>query len=159
MPVNVDLASAYLDELTNWLKKDIDNHDFDNKEVMRLVKGWTKIAIVTNGPGKHKRMAAYFLMNRTPSELGANSKRSSVLMMNLSAYESIIEKNGTTSGDFFNRADKAMLDFVWDYRQHTIGQKTTGYTEADFVGQLQNWANLTEDAVMKTEVFQMDRSA
>ena len=161
MGQNVDIATTYLDELTTALKSDIDSGEgFDNKSVMWLIKAWTKIAILTNGPGVHKKASAYYIMKREPTQLGANSKRSKELLMYLNAYLSLLEHNGTTGGDYYTRADRAMLDFVWEYRKAITGQKEdSGKGEADFVRQIQQWMALSEDQVMKQVVFNMDRSA
>jgi hypothetical protein len=153
-----DIAIADLDELTSQLKRNIDNGGFDNTSVMWLIKAWTKIAILTNGPGIHKRMAGYLVMKRDPTKTSGKSKRSMDLLRSLEDYESMVEKNGTTGGDFFNRADKAMLDFVWEYRKAITGLKEDAKTgEKDFVSRIQQWMNLTEDQVMKQVVFNMDR--
>ena len=154
-----DIAIADLDELTTQLKRTIDNGGFDNTSVMWLIKAWTKIAILTNGPGIHKRMAGYFVMKRDPTKTSGKSKRSMELLRSLEDYESMVEKNGTTGGDFFTRADKAMLDFVWEYRKAITGLKEDTKTgEKNFVSRIQQWMNLTEDQVMKEVVFNMDRS-
>src|SRR5580658_2213878 len=108
-----EIALADLDELTSQLKRNIDNGGFDNTSVMWLIKAWTKIAILTNGPGIHKKMAGYFVMKRDPTKTSGKSKRSKDLLNSLEDYETMVQKNGITGGDFFNRADKAMLDFVW----------------------------------------------
>jgi hypothetical protein len=151
--MGLEIAIEDMDELTSALSKDIENGGFDNKSVMWLVKGWTKIAILTNGPGYHKRASAYFLMKGDPPKLDAKSKRSKLLLRALEGYQQIMENNGTTGGDFFQRADRGMLDFVWDYR------KNAGKGENDFVHQLQQWQGLSEDKVMQEVVFNMDRSA
>jgi len=154
-----EIALADLDELTSQLKRSIDNGGFDNTSVMWLIKAWTKIAILTNGPGIHKKMVAYFVMKREPTKTSGKSKRSKDLLRSLEDYETMVEKNGITGGDFFTRADKAMLDFVWEYRKAITGLKEDTKTgEKDFVGRIQQWMNLSEEQVMKQVVFNMDRS-
>ncbi len=151
--MGLEIVIQDMDELTAALSKDIEKGGFDNAAVMWLIKGWTKIAIMTNGAGYHKRASAYFMMKGDPPKLDPKSKRSKILLRALEGYQQIMENNGTTGGDFFQRADRGMLDFVWDYR------KSAGKNEPDFVHQLQQWQGLSEDKVMQTEVFAMDRSA
>ncbi|HEX3878163.1 MAG TPA: hypothetical protein VHW24_14325 [Bryobacteraceae bacterium] len=151
---DIDLAIADMDELTTVLDNDIKNGGFDVDGVMWLIKAWTKVAVITNGPGIHKRMAGYYIMKRDPSKLGPQQKRSRVLKNAMDAYQQMMENNKTTKGDFFQRADTAMLDFVWEFRKSLKGNM-----EADFVRQLQLWLQLTEDQVMHTPIFKMDQAA
>ena len=95
-------------------------------------------------------------MKRDPTP--TNEKRSKKLLSAMEAYQNVLEKNGTTNGDFFNRADKAMLDFVWEYRKQISGLSDRGKTEHAFVLLLERWKSLSADQVNKEVVTNMDRS-
>jgi hypothetical protein len=95
-------------------------------------------------------------MKRDPTP--SPGKRSRTLLAALEAFESVMDRNGTTDGDFFQRADRAMLDFVWEYRKSVTGRTDRGKSEADFVAQLMKWMALSDDQAMQEEVTNMDRS-
>ena len=155
---SVQLASAILDELTERLNAEIKlGKGFDNNSVMWLIKAWTKVGILTHGPGFHRKASGYYVMNRAPDP--SPGKRSRVLLSALEAFETVLDRDGTTEGDFFQRADVAMRDFVWEYRQAVTGRTDRGRSEADFVAQLMKWMSLSADEVMKAVVTNMDRSA
>jgi hypothetical protein len=145
------IAIADLDELIDALQADIKSGGFDNDSVMWLIKAWTKVVVLARGGGYHKKASAYFIMKREPPKIPG--KRSAELLRALEAFSNLLEK-GVTEGDFFNRADQAMLNFVWDYRQHLTGKQ-----ETDFVHKLTKWMSLTEEKAMQEVVTNMDRSA
>ena len=154
---NVELASAILDELTTVLNADIRRgQGFDNDSVMWLIKAWTKVGMLTHGKSFHRQSAAYYVMKREPTP--SPGKRSRTLLVALEAFEAVLDRDGTTEGDFFQRADRAMLDFVWEYRKAVTGRTDRGKSEADFVAQLMKWMALSDDQAMKEEVTAMDRS-
>jgi hypothetical protein len=154
---NVELASAVLDELTTVLNGDIRRgQGFDNDSVMWLIKAWTKVGMLIHGKSFHRQSAAYYVMKRDPTP--SPGKRSRTLLAALEAFESVMDRNGTTDGDFFQRADRAMLDFVWEYRKSVTGRTDRGKSEADFVAQLMKWMALSDDQAMQEEVTNMDRS-
>src|ERR1700742_1669900 len=97
---DVDLAIADMDELTAALDNDIKNGEFDADSVMWLIKAWTKVAVITNGPGIHNRMAGYYIMKREPSKIDPKQKRSRVLKSAMDGYEQMMVNNKTTKGDF-----------------------------------------------------------
>ena len=154
---NVELASAILDELTTVLNADIRRgQGFDNDSVMWLIKAWTKIGMLTHGKAFHRQSAAYYVMKRDPTP--SPGKRSRTLLVALEAFETVLDRDGTTEGDFFQHADRAMLDFVWEYRKAVTGRTDRGKSEADFVAQLMKWMSLSDDQAMQEEVTNMDRS-
>ncbi len=154
---NVELASAILDELTTELSADIKRgQGFDNDSVMWLIKAWTKVGMLTHGKAFHRQSAAYYVMKRDPTP--SPGKRSHTLLAALEAFEAVLDRDGTTEGDFFQRADRAMLDFVWEYRKAVTGRTDRGKSEADFVAQLMKWMALSDDQAMQEEVTNMDRS-
>jgi hypothetical protein len=154
---NVELASAILDELTTVLNEDIKlGKGFDNDSVMWLIKAWTKVGMLTHGKAFHRQSAAYYVMKREPTP--STGKRSRTLLVALEAFETVLDRDGTTEGDFFQRADRAMLDFVWEYRKAVTGRTDRGKSEADFVAQLMKWMALSDDQAMQEEVTNMDRS-
>jgi hypothetical protein len=62
-------------------------------------------------------------------------------------------------GDFFQRADKAMMDFFCDYRQHTVGMdEDSSNGEKDFILKVKQFTVLSPDEVRKKVIFNMDRS-
>ena len=154
---SVEVASAILDELTTELSADIGRgQGFDNDSVMWLIKAWTKIGMLTHGKAFHRQSAAYYVMKRDPTP--SPGKRSRTLLLALEAFESVLDRDGTTEGDFFQRADRSMLDFVWEYRKSVTGRTDRGKSEADFVAQLMKWMALSDDQAMQEEVTNMDRS-
>ena len=155
---SVQLASAILDELTTRLNSVIrSSQGFDNNSVMWLVKAWTKVGVLTHGADFHKKASAYYVMKRDPTP--STGKRSRTLLAAMEAFETILERDKTTEGDFFQRADKAMLDFVWEYRKAVTGRTDKGKSEKDFVAQLMTWMSKTGNQVMAEVVTNMDRSA
>jgi hypothetical protein len=154
---SVQLASAILDELTTVLNAEIRRgQGFDNDSIMGLIKAWTRVGMLTHGKAFHRQSAAYYVMKGEPAPIPG--KRSRTLLSALEAFESALDRNGTTEGDFFQRADRAMLDFVWEYRKSVTGRTDRGRSEADFVAQLMRWMALTDDQAMQEEVTNMDRS-
>lgn len=146
----VDIAVENLDELTTLLAADIKNGGFDNDSVMKVIKIWDKIATGLKG-SYHKQAVAYWLMKRQPSK--TDGKTSKALLRALDTYQQVLENNGTIDGDFFNRVDDAMRNFVWDYRQHL-----QGHSEIDFVHDLQKWQSLSDNKVMQSELTKIDQS-
>ncbi len=116
---------------------------------MWLIKGCTKIAIMTNGAGYHKRLPP------TGDEGRPAQARSEIEAIQdpaarprrLSANHG--EHRNAPAAISSSARDRGMLDFV-DYR------KSANKNEPDFVHQLQQWQGLSEDKVMQTEVFAMD---
>ena len=154
---NVELASAILDELTTVLNGDITRgQGFDNDSVMWLIKAWTKVGMLTHGKSFHRQSAAYYVMKRDPTP--SPGKRSRTLLAALEAFETVLDRDGTTEGDFFQHADRAMRDFVWEYRKAVTGRTDRGKSETDFVAQLMKWMALSDDQAMQEEVTNMDRS-
>ena len=154
---SVQMASAILDELTTLLNAEIRaGQGFDNNSVMALIKAWTKVGMYTHGIGYHRKSAGLYVMKR--DQAPDPGKRSRTLLAALEAYESVLDKNGATDGDFFNRADQAMLNFVWEYRKQVAGRTDKGKSEADFVSQLMKWLSLSDDKAMQEVVSNMERS-
>ena len=154
---SIELASAIMDELTTVLNADIKRGEgFDNDSVLWLLKAWTKVGMLTHGKAFHKQSSAYYVMKRDPTP--SPGKRSRTLLAALEAFESVLDRNGTTDGDFFQRADRAMRDFVWEYRKAVTGRTDRGKSEADFVAQLMKWMALSDEQAMQEEVSNMDRS-
>ena len=150
--VHLEIAS-----LRNVLNGDIRRgQGFDNDSVMELIKAWTKVGMLTHGKAFHRQSAAYYVMKREPTP--SPGKRSHTLLAALEAFETVLDRDGTTEGDFFQRADRAMLDFVWEYRKSVTGRTDKGKSEADFVAQLMKWMALSDDQAMQEEVGNMDRS-
>lgn len=154
---DIEVALATLDLLTARLKGNITKGGFDNNSVMWLIKAWTKVGIRLRGSNYHREASTYYIMKRDPSP--STNKRSRTLLSALESLESIISRNGTTSGDFFTRADKAMLDFVWEYRKSVGGLGTQSKTEQDFVSQLTMWKSTSSDQAEKAITTGVERHA
>lgn len=153
----IERASVYMDELTTRLNTIIKaGKGFGNADVIWLIKMWTKVGILTQDSAYHRRASAYFQMNREPTP--STGKRSLTLYNALGAFESIMNNNGTVTGDYFNRADKAMLDFVWEYRRRLPGTTDPRTSESEFTTFLAKWAAMKASEVMKQEVANFDRS-
>ncbi len=151
-----DVAASILDELTTQLNNNIRSGGFNHDSVMWLIKAWTKVGMRLRGPGFHRQSAAYYIMKRDPTP--SVGKRSKTLLAAMEAFETVLEKNGTTDGDFFNRSDRAMLDFVWEYRKQLGLAGDRGKSEQAFTSLLMRWNSLTADQVQKEVVTNMDRS-
>ena len=149
---DVEVALATLDQLTTRLRGNISNGGFDNNSVMWFIKAWTKVGIRLRGSNFHREASAYYIMKRDPSP--STGKRSATLLTALNSFETIISNNGTTSGDYFKRADKAMLDFVWEYRKQLGNQSKL---EQDFVSQLTLWKSKSAEQAEKAIVTNVER--
>lgn len=146
---NIDVAVAELDEMTSFLiNNSKGKHGFENDDVIWLIKAWTKVVI---NLGLLNELRPYWVMKRVPPKIGG--RRSEVLMRALDDYGSILEKTKSPTGDFYVRAREAMVNFVWEYRLRISGE-----TEQDFVHQIQKIVAMSNDALMKEEVMNMDRS-
>jgi hypothetical protein len=161
-----DVVVAYIDELDTRLSADIAMHargdknhkGFDNDSMIWYIMAWTKIAIVTNG-NAYRRDSKYFLDKRDLPKLSAKWTRSKEAERQLGIYGDYVGNGNSVNGDFFGRADKAMLDFFFDYRQHTVGMDEDGANgEKDFVQKVKQFTILSPDDVKKKVIFNMDRS-
>jgi len=162
-----DIVIAYLDELDTMLSADIamhargdkNNKGFDNDSMIRYIMAWTKIAIVTNG-NIYRRSSSAFLDKRDLPALSAKWTRSKEAERAVGTYAQYVENGNSVSGDFFQRADKGMMDFFFDYRQHTVGMDESGKNgEKDFIQKVKQFTVLSPDDVRKKVIFNMDRSA
>jgi hypothetical protein len=145
---NIAGATEDLDELIDVLEADIKKGGFENDDVIWMIKVWTKVTILA---GLTNTLKAYWAMKRAPSKIAG--KRSQALLRALEDYSKALENSNTKSGDFFHRANDAMLNFVWDYRQHISGKQ-----EADFVHQIQVFMTLSTDKFMQETLTKMDQS-
>jgi len=148
---NLALALTDLDELIDTLDGYIKRSGFDNDGVMYLIKGWAKVNILS---GLNLDSLPYWRMKRTPPALVGKLKRSQVLSRSLDDYRNTLGP-GTESGDYFRRADEAMLNFVWDYRLHIADDVNQ---ETDFAHKINALIAEGRDGLMKDEVFKMDQS-
>ena len=144
---NIDVAIEDLDELIEVLKAEIKQGGFENDDVIWLIKVWTKVTILA---GLNNNLKNYWIMKRAPSKI--TGKRSQVLLRALEDYSNFLEKPGTRSGDFFNRANDAMLNFVYDYRQHLSNKE-----EIDFINQLHRFMGLNTEQLMQEALTKMDQ--
>jgi len=145
---NLTGAAEDLDELIDVLEADMKKGGFENDDVIWLIEVWTKVTILA---GLTDTLKAYWAMKRTPSRIVG--KRSLVLLHALEDYSKALEHSSTKSGDFFHRANDAMLNFVWDYRQHISGK-----VETEFVHRIQVFMALSTDKLMQQELTKMEQS-
>lgn len=155
--IQADLAAAMLEELTAFLERRISRGGFDNESVIWMIKVWTKIGTRLRGAGFHRQATVYYVMKREPA--AASGKRSQILLRALENFERMLTGHGITDGDAFRNADRAMLDFVWEYRKHLPAQGGKGDSEPEFVKMLLNWQSLSVEQVMKSVLTNMDRHA
>ncbi len=153
--IQKDLAVASLDELTERLAKAIKNGGFDNASVIWLVKAWTKVGVRLRGGGYHRQAMAYYVMKRDPPM--SRDKRSRALLTAMEAFTNMLSRHGTTEGDYFNRVDQLMREFVWEYRKHLAQRPDNGKSEKDFTAQLSFWQSKTAEQVLKEPVMYMER--
>jgi hypothetical protein len=147
---NVDVALADLDYLIDQqLAGFIKQGGFDNKAIVWLIMAWTKIVILL---GNTTGLGAYWIMKREPDK--TNIKRSLELDHALDAYRQAVKDPNTRFGDAFRRVNNALLNLVWDYRQHISGQ-----TEAEFVHMIHDFMGLSVDQLMQKVIFPMDQHA
>jgi|ERR1700722_10106529 hypothetical protein len=161
-----EIVIAYLGELDTALSGDIAMHargdknhkGFDNDAMIWYIMAWTKIAIITNG-GSYRRSSSAFLDKRDLPKLSAKWTRSKEAERQMSIYADYVGNGNSITGDFFQRADKAMMDFFCDYRQHTVGMDEDGSNgEKDFILKVKQFTVLSPDEVRKKVIFNMDRS-
>jgi len=149
---NMDIAVADLDELTDVLGKQVQRGGpSDNKSVLWVLKGWDKVATMVLGGNYHRRSVGTWIMDRDPSNGVSNRARD--MLRSMEDYQDMLEKHHIRGGDYFDRADKAVMNFAWGYRKGLKGKK-----ENEYVHELQVWLNLSEDKMMEQEVFNGDRS-
>ena len=153
---DIEIASAILDEITTRLHSDMHRGGFTNDSVIWLIKAWMKVGTRLRGASYRRQAGAYYIMKREPTPTAL--KRSKTLLSALEAFESIMDRNGTTSGDFFQRAEKAMLDFVWDYRRKLGEQGDGGNSEQSFVNKLMQLNSMSDDLFQREVVANFERS-
>ena len=95
----------------------IRNANFDNDQVVWLIKAWSKVKPVV---GAKRGRLGILAIQVGPSKTCREEKRSQVLRRALVDYLRTL-KPGNESGDYYRRAERALLDFVFDYRQHIVG--------------------------------------
>ena len=150
----IDVAIANLDELVDGVGAIIKRGGFDreHKGIMWMLKGWIKVAVLANHPEYHTQASAYFVMKRDPAPF--TGSRSKTLLRDMDSFRTMLANHRITHGDFFNRVDSGLRDFVWEYRKHL-----TGKSALDFEGKLMNLRSLSKDQVMKEVLFKMDQHA
>jgi hypothetical protein len=126
---NLDLAGDGLNQLVEGVEACMNGGGFNNKNVIWMIKAWTEVNLLA---GLTLRSYGYWQMKRLPAPLAKGQKRSQVLLRALDQYLQTLGP-GRESGDYWVRADEAMLNFVWDYRQHILDDVDK---ETDFVHQI-----------------------
>lgn len=152
---DIEVALATLDMLTAKLKSDMTKGGFNNEAMMWIIKAWTKVGIRLRGANYHREASAYYIMKRDPSP--STEKRSKTLLAALNVLETTLPRQKDSGGDFFRRADKAMLDFVWEYRRHLGNGTGNGNSEQDFVTKLSAWKATASDQAQKAIMTGIER--
>lgn len=147
---NLDVAVEELEEMVEVLDVDIRNANFDNDQVVWLIKAWSKVNLLS---GLNVDSWGYWLFKWNPPKLVGKEKRSQVLRRALVDYLRTL-KPGNESGDYYRRAERALLDFVFDYHQRIVGDVNAN---TDFVHQLQQLLSAGRKGLMETTVFKMDQ--
>jgi hypothetical protein len=152
---DIEVALATLDMLTAKLKSDMAKGGFNNESMMWIIKAWTKVGIRLRGSNYHREASAYYIMKRDPTP--STDKRSKTLLNALNVLETTVSRQKNSGGDFFKRADKAMLDFVWEYRRHLGNGNGNGNSEQDFVTKLNTWKSTGADQAQKAITTPIER--
>ncbi len=153
--IQKDMAVAILDEVTERLSRMVKQGGFDNASVIWLIKAWTKVGVRLRGHGYHRQSMAYYTMKRDAQP--TKEKRSRMLLNAMEAFASMLSRHGTTEGDYFNRVDQVMRDFVWDYRKQVSLQPDKGKSEKEFVAMMVDWQNKSAEQVMNEAVAGVER--
>jgi hypothetical protein len=137
-----DILIAYLDEFDTKLSADIamhargdkNNKGFNNNDSMIwYIKAWTKIAIIVKGNG-YWRDYRYCTL-----------------------YDSLSNDASTINQDVFKHADDAVMDFFYDYRQHTVGMKDDSINgEKDFIKRVKQWTVAGPGEAAKQPIFDQE---
>jgi hypothetical protein len=146
---NLDVAVAELEEIVEVLDIDIRKAKVDNDHGVWLIKGWSKVNLLSE---LNVDSWGYWLFKWNPPKLVGKEKRSQLLRRALVDYLRTL-KPGNESGDYYRRAERALLDFVFDYRQHIVGDVNAN---TDFVHQLQRLLSGGK-GLMETAVFKIDQ--
>ncbi|MCL4795318.1 MAG: hypothetical protein KJZ84_12220 [Bryobacteraceae bacterium] len=155
--IKKDIAVAILEEFVQGLQTATKNGGFNNKTMIWLIKAWSKAGIHLRGPGYHRLIAAYYIMKRDPAP--SAQKKSQVLLLAMQGFLNMLSRHGISEGDYFNRADRAMTDFVWEYRKYVAQQPDGGKSEQEFVNLLTAWRSTPPEQLMKEVITNMDRHA
>jgi len=145
---NIEAAVDDLDVLIKFLGTKVKppGFDKDHKDILWLIKAWIKIAILANHPDYHKLASAYLVMKRDPAPY--NGSRVAALLRDIDAFQTVLERDKTTHGDFFDRVDRGLRDFVWSYRKGLSGKSAESFEQ-----KLLARTALSKDQVMKEKIF------
>ena len=154
----IEVAIAVMDLLTNRLNATVKKGEgFDNDTVIFMIKTWTKVGMLTHGPSFHKKTSALYVMERDPTP--TKEKRSRMLLLALQAFEGVLIKHKTTEGDFFEGANREMLQFVWDYRKGTKTSTNKRTSPMEFKAFLMKWLSTSAEDAMKAVQVGMEKHA
>jgi hypothetical protein len=121
---------------------------FDNRQVLFMIKAWTKISIRAEVSGDTSWYT--WLSRREPSSLaGTHLKRSETLVLALQHYQSALETDMDVSS-YYHRAADALMNFVWDYRQHIVDDPDL---DSQFVNNITPLMSKGLDQLMEDPVF------
>ncbi|HTT24881.1 MAG TPA: hypothetical protein VMG82_38555 [Candidatus Sulfotelmatobacter sp.] len=126
---NVDEAIVELQRMADVLDTLIKRGNFTNDDIVALIKAWSRVNLLS---GLNVDSWGYWIFKREPSPSVGNEKRSHILARSLDIYLHTL-KPGKESGDDYRRAERALLDLVYEYRNRIAGNVNR---ETDFVQQL-----------------------
>jgi hypothetical protein len=139
---NLDVAAMGLEEMIDGLESSITRGGFDNDSVVGLIKFWTVVNLYC---GLTLRSWGYWRMKRVPPALAKGQKRSKELLRALESYQNTLGP-GRESGDYWVRADDALMNFVFDYRLHIEDDVDK---ETDFLHQINQMMSAGPDALVE----------
>lgn len=126
---NLDEANVELQGMLDVLDTLIRRNRFTNDDVLGLIKAWSRVNLLS---GLNVDTWGYWLFKWDPSASVGNERRSHVLRRSLEIYLRKLEP-GNESGEDYRRAERALLDFVFEYRSR-IARNVND--ETDFVQRL-----------------------
>lgn len=126
---NLDEANVELQGMVNILDTLIKRNRFNNDDVVGLIKAWSRVNLLS---GLNVDSWGYWIFKRPPVESVRNERRSHVLKRCLDVYLRTLTE-GNESGEDYRRAERALLDFVFEYRGRVARDVNE---ETDFVQQL-----------------------
>jgi hypothetical protein len=112
---NSEIANHTLDALTDTIRASQrgtahnKRRGFDNDDVIRMIKLWTKATVIRLGLSQEVDWV-YYRFKREPAKLVGKQKRSDVLWNAVADFQMNVENL-----DSKRRAQEALLNFVWDY--------------------------------------------
>ena len=145
---NLDEANVELQGMLNILDTLIKRNRFTNDDVVGLIKAWSRVNLLS---GLNVDSWGYWIFKWDPSASVGSERRSHVLKRCLDVYLRTL-RDGNESGDDYRRAERALLDFVFEYRSRVARNVND---ETDFVQQLLQLRSGGRAALMEGAVVEV----